>query len=127
MLLRAVIREWLKNPNALFNIHKDIEKAINGNISFGQPAPVNDLIPTTTQTVPVHCENIDGVLVIVTNTGVANTEFEIVHNLGRIPTMFDLKRSNVALSVYDSGTAWTNTKIFVKCTAANAKITLHIH
>lgn len=63
---------------------------------------------------------------VVTSTGLADTEFTVTHQLGRTPVGFLLVKSNKATSVYDSGTAWTDTSIFLKSSAATAEITLII-
>ena len=61
-----------------------------------------------------------------TDTGTANTEFAIAHHLGRTPAGFLVTRLDKAGSVYDSGTAWTETAIYLKCSAANAAVTLRV-
>lgn len=105
-------------------LQQDIEKQINGGIAFGVPSTV--LFRGGFHTIAQRCDNIDGVLIKVPNSGTANTEFTIVHNLGRIPVGFDVKRINSASTVFDSGTAWTKTKMFLKCSGGNAIITLFV-
>lgn len=60
------------------------------------------------------------------DTGDANTEFSVTHYLARVPTGFLLVKSNKACNVYDSGTAWTTSTIYLKCDAANAIIKIAI-
>jgi len=60
------------------------------------------------------------------NTGNADTEFAVTHYLGRVPTGFILVKSNKACNVYDSGTAWTTSAVYLKCDAANAVIKIAI-
>ena len=60
--------------------------------------------------------------VTVSDTGNANTEFTVSHNLGRVPNGFILTKSDAACSVYDSGTTWITTAIYLKCNAANVAI-----
>lgn len=62
--------------------------------------------------------------VSVADTGTADTEFTVSHYLGRIPEGYLLTCTDKAASVYESGTAWTATTIYLKCSAANAKIDL---
>jgi hypothetical protein len=62
----------------------------------------------------------------VTDTGNADTEFAVAHTLKRVPTGFILINSDKACAVYDSGTSWTTTNIYLKCDAANAAIKLII-
>lgn len=51
---------------------------------------------------------------------VANTETAVAHGLARVPTKMWLKYKDRACDVYDSGTAWTTTNIYLKCSVANA-------
>lgn len=61
----------------------------------------------------------------VTN-GSANTEDEVAHTLKRVPVGFFLVKSDKAASLYDSGTAWTATKIYLKASAATVAATIVI-
>lgn len=63
----------------------------------------------------------------VTDTGSANTEFSASHYLGRAPAGFILTKSDKAAAIYDSGTTWTATTIYLKCNAANAAVTLVVY
>jgi hypothetical protein len=58
----------------------------------------------------------------VADTGNANTEFTLTHYLKRAPDGFILTKSDKACNIYDSGTAWTTTAIYLKCDAANAAV-----
>jgi len=60
------------------------------------------------------------------DTGTADTEFSLTHHLNRTPTGFILARSDKACSLYDSGTAWTDSKIYLKCDAADVNIKILI-
>ena len=62
----------------------------------------------------------------VADTGNANTKFTVTHHLGRVPNGFILTNSDKASVVYDDGTAWTTTSIYLKCNSANAAITITI-
>lgn len=62
--------------------------------------------------------------VSVADTGNADTEFAVSHHLTRIPSGFIVAKSNKSGVVYDSGTAWTTTAIYLKCSAANAAVEL---
>ncbi len=66
-------------------------------------------------------------MVYVANTGTANIQFTVTHNLGRVPKFYDVKYISVSGIIYDSGTAWTKTQAFFKCSAANAHVRLFIH
>ena len=62
----------------------------------------------------------------VTDTGDADTEFSITTHSDRVPSGFILTKSDKACAVYDSGTAWTTTTIYLKCNVANVAITLTV-
>jgi hypothetical protein len=64
--------------------------------------------------------------VTVGDTGAADTEFAVDHPLGRVPAGFLVANIDAAGVVYDSGTAWTATVIYLKCSAANAGVTLWV-
>jgi hypothetical protein len=104
-------------------VAEDFYKLTNKNISFGhQMMYVNNVLQGGNLD-----QNIDGVPVEITNTGTVNTQFSVTHNLGRIPLQYDVKYINGNGVVYDSGTTWTKTQIFLKCSLANAHIRLFIH
>lgn len=70
-------------------------------------------------------DNVDCSIVDVADSGTANTEFTVTHNLGRIPTKYIVVRQDKAGSVYDSSTgSWTSTTMKLKCSAANAVLQL---
>lgn len=101
---------------------EDIYKLTNKNISFGhQVQYLNNVLQAD-----VRDQNIDGVLTETTSTGTANTQFTVIHNLGRVPLCFDLKYINGIGTVYASA-AFTANEAFFKCTLANAHIRLFIH
>lgn len=62
----------------------------------------------------------------VTDTGNADVEFSVAHHLGRVPSGFILTKSNAAACVYDSGTTWTTTVVYLKCNADNVAITISL-
>lgn len=101
-----------------FDTHNQIERLrkVYGNISFGQATDNSDL-----------GQNISGQWVTGTSPATANTEFSISVNLGYVPVGFDVKRQNASASFYDSGTTWTATNIYLKCSVASVKYTLFIH
>ncbi|MHC4560807.1 MAG: hypothetical protein ACYS80_26295 [Planctomycetota bacterium] len=63
----------------------------------------------------------------VADSGSANTEFSFSHYLNRVPTGFIVTKSDKAASVYDSGTAWTTSTIYLKCDAANTALTIVVY
>lgn len=62
----------------------------------------------------------------VADTGNADTEFAVAHNMGRIPAGYIVVKTSIAANVYTStgGTAWSTTAIYLKADAANAAITV---
>lgn len=98
------------------------DRILSGNVSFG--AGNTDLQ-----------RNIDGFWVIgLVTPGTPNTQFAVPYTLnlangkpGRVAIAFDVKRTNAAANIYDSGTAWTATQIFLKCSAASVTVSLFIH
>jgi hypothetical protein len=97
-------------------------RILSGNISFGSGN-------TDEQ------RNIDGFWVIgLVTPGTPNTQFAVPYTLnlangkpGRVAIAFDVKRTNAACNIYDSGTAWTATQIFLKCDTASVTVSLFIH
>jgi hypothetical protein len=70
-----------------------------------------------------------GAFVSGTSPGTANTEFAIAHNLGRIPQGYFVGGVNPAGILYQlaaTGTAWTTTNIYVKCTIVTMGFTVYI-
>jgi hypothetical protein len=72
-------------------------------------------------------QNIQGAWATGTTPSTPGTQFTVTHNLGYIPQNFDVKRLNAAGIIYDSGTAWTATEIFLKSNVASAAYRLFIH
>lgn len=85
--------------NALQDFHTVIISILNRGIKFS--------------------DNVDCVLVSFTSNGVANTEDAVSHTLGKVPTGFIVYRLDKAAVVYDSGTTWTTTNIYLKCNVAS--------
>ena len=62
----------------------------------------------------------------VADTGNADTEFTVSHNLGRTPNGYILTETDKAACLYNGATAWTDTALYLKCNVANAAITITI-
>ncbi len=61
------------------------------------------------------------------DTGNADTEFEIEHDLDKIPNRFLAVYADKGGVVYDSGgTAWTTSSIYLKCTTANTSVIIRL-
>lgn len=63
--------------------------------------------------------NISGVWVVFTSNASANTEDAVAHALGRVPLAIFAAIPDKAAAIYDSGTAWTDTTIYVKSSVAS--------
>lgn len=98
--------------NALFNI-------TNGQIRFGTASNLK------------RGENIFGQWAKVADTGTANTEFAVTHSLstesiGIVPANYLVTSINKGGVVYLSGTTWTTTTAYFKCTTANTAVTIFL-
>jgi len=60
----------------------------------------------------------------VADTGNADTEFSATHTMKKAPTGFKVTNIDKAGVVYNSGTTWTTTTIYLKCDTANCSIKL---
>jgi len=69
-------------------------------------------------------DNHNAETVAVADTGGANTEFTVTHSLKRIPVGFLVVSRTGTGVVYNSGTTWTATAIYLKCTTANNNISV---
>lgn len=59
-------------------------------------------------------DNVDAVSVEFTSNVSANTEDEVAHTLGKVPTGYLVYYKSKAGDVYASGTAWTKSNIYLK-------------
>lgn len=70
--------------------------------------------------------NVDGIWFKYTSNGTANTEDTIAHGLGRTPLGIFTGMTDKDAVIYDSGTAWTSTNIFLKSTAVTTVVNIFI-
>ena len=70
-------------------------------------------------------ENIQGQFQVVT-TAAADTEFTVAHTLGYAPTCYIILSNDKAGVVYKSGTDWTSTIVYLKCSVATSTLTLFL-
>ncbi len=99
------------------NVDKDLITIFNclqGRIRFGGGVDGSD------------GENIDGQWQVISDTGSINTEFSVPHSLGSIPIGYIVTKINKAGIIYDSGTTWTSTTIYLKCSVANATVSVFL-
>ncbi|HEY4798772.1 MAG TPA: hypothetical protein VII99_06810 [Bacteroidia bacterium] len=102
---------------------KDVYKALRGNISFGKQG-ANVANPT----LGLVTDNIDGAFATINDSGPANSQFALTHNLNRIPIGYICIRQDESGSFYDDNTTavWTTTQIFLKSDAAHEAATFFI-
>ena len=102
-------------PDNIIAIQRQHARVLAGNVSFGSGSPKDT------------SQNISGAWATGTTPVTPGTQFAVTHNLGRVPVGFDVKRINMAGTIYDSGTPWTATQIFVESNVASAIFSLFIH
>lgn len=71
-------------------------------------------------------ENMRAIEILISDTGSADVEFTVTHNLGKIPRhyLYNLDKGGV---LYDSRRSeWTNEELYLKCTVSNCSATLTI-
>lgn len=70
--------------------------------------------------------HIEGQFRVVTTHATPDTEFTVAHDLGRAVVGYFVIRLDKAGVVYDSGTAWTTSNIYLKCNVASVACTLFL-
>jgi hypothetical protein len=71
-------------------------------------------------------ENISGAFQVYTSNGSADTEDAITHGVGAVPIGYIVVKQDKGSIVYDSGTAWTSTTIYLKQTGTSVATTLFL-
>jgi|SRR5579864_4835708 len=110
----------MESPQSGANRDYNYAQALNGGLDFGQSTET-DITQAT--------GNMKGQWVNVTAPAVANTEFSIPHSLGYVPSHLPVINKDRACDVYqlpNTGTPWTATHIFVKCSVANAVLRIFV-
>lgn len=104
--------EWLRSfANMLRRIYERLARVVNGQISFGDG---------------VNADNIDGVWASATTPGVANTDFVITHNLGRVPVGYIPVTKSATTDIYTGSVAATATQLTLKSTGTNVDVVFFI-
>lgn len=67
-------------------------------------------------------DNFDAEFIEYTSNGSADTEDTVAHTLKRVPSGFILVNTDKAVSLYDSGTSWTATNLYLKANVASATV-----
>lgn len=109
--------EQKKVKDHLYNIDRDLANiflALQGRVRFGDGSDASD------------GENVHGEFQVISDSGSADTEITLAHGLGSTPVGFLVINIDKGGVVYDSGTAWTSSNMYLKCSAANAAITLFL-
>lgn len=70
-------------------------------------------------------DNFDAQIITVTTAG-ADTEVNVAHTLKRTPIGYLVLSRNKGGVIYDSGTSWTSSNIYIKCNVATVTIKLLI-
>jgi len=71
-------------------------------------------------------DNLRGDFISKADSGTANTEFSISHNLKQVPEGYMVVKNSNGGVIYDGSTAWTSTTIYLKCTTANNNIKVYV-
>jgi hypothetical protein len=111
-------------------VYQQLANVINGGISMGQLLQTSGvfIIPNSLNASRVPGTNIDCVYALVTTPGVANTDFTVVHNLGRPLTGYIVVSKGAACDLYSSPTnvaPYGNSFIF-RATATNLGLLIMI-
>jgi hypothetical protein len=92
-------------------LYEQLARVVNGLISFGNG---------------ISRDNIDGEWASVADTGGANVDFTITHNMLRVPIGFIVMDQSKAGVIYHGSIAWTTTTITLRCNVANDSILIFI-
>lgn len=104
-------RDFFNFAMMLRKLYEQLARIVNGQISFG---------PGT------GFDNIAGVWASVADTGLADTNFSITHNLGYIPSGWILMNQSIAGVLYKGSVAWTTTTMSLKCNVAHDNVAIFI-
>lgn len=105
------LKEYIKNIDIDIN---NLFVALQGRIRFG------------TGTSGDRGENISGEFVTYTSNGSANTEDTVAHSLGSTPIGYIVIKQDKGSNVYEGGTAWSSTNIYLKQTGTSVATTLFL-
>lgn len=130
LLPKLVNPMWQK----MRQLYEKVAFVINGNISFGQTAITTgstligqSVSPMTA--VRVSGGNIDGVYVSVQTPAVADTDFTVIHNLGRVTSGYFILSPNKAGIIYLSPTnavPYSITQVIYRCNVVSLTTVMFI-
>lgn len=95
----------------------NVINCLNGRVRFGPGTSGN------------NGENIAGQFLTIVTNAIANTETTFTHTMGSIPVGYLILGQDKAGSLYqlyDTGTAWTNNTISLKCSVASVTFKLFL-
>jgi hypothetical protein len=102
----------------------------------GVPAELRDVLMREFRTIRevlsgrVGLDTMEGVLIQTTSHATPSTEWAIEHSLGRIPLIYipnlETNLGTTSCSLYKGSTAWTESTMYLKCTAASVAMTLFV-
>lgn len=73
------------------------------------------------------CGNMEGSWWYNTTPSTPDTDFTIIHNLGRLPKSFEIRWANIAAIIYQSPAVGpTSTAVTLRCTVASATLRIKI-
>ncbi len=104
--------QWARDVDSDLNT---VFLCLSGRVRFG---PNNNTINMG--------ENILGQFVTYTTNGSANTEDTVSHNLKSVPVGYIVVKQNKAGSIYDSGTTWNSSNLYLKCSVTSMLVTLFL-
>ena len=88
-----------------------LQNVVNAHIGFGDG---------------INADNIDGVWATVVTPLVANTDFTITHNLGRVPVGYIPMSKTAATDIYTGSVSATTTTLTLRATGTGVTVNLFI-
>ncbi len=99
-------------------VHDRTHEILDGNIDLGS---ISGLVGGTESPGNINAKHVQVV------SGLANTDFAVVHNLNRIPTGFAVVNKDQQADIWRGLTVWNTNSIFLRSNAATVTMTLLIY
>jgi hypothetical protein len=71
-------------------------------------------------------DNFDAIIVTVSDTGNADTQFDVTHSLGRVPAGYRVVFIDKGAAIYDAGAPWDTAKIYLASNVANCNVKIEV-
>jgi hypothetical protein len=71
-------------------------------------------------------DNFDAAIVTVSDTGNADTQFDVAHNLGRVPAGYRVVFIDKGAVIYDAGAPWDTAYIYLAASLANCNVKIEV-